>query len=280
MTSPFSAASTSLSFVTGSLVPLLPAQNARVSRRATCPPRMGRRSEKIKGRKDAQTQARTKVFARIGKTITMAAKTGGSDVISNKALADAIEAAKAVNFPKDTMEKAIARATNADQADFKASSFEAYGFGGAAIFIDVLTDNANRAAAAIRTAINKSKMKIASPGSVAFNFDRVGVVRITTESVSDADELLIAAIESGADECDLDMNDDSFYCIRTQPALLNSTRKSLEGAGYDVEIAQLEMFPKTWTDVSERDMDRNMHGIDMLNALEDVDGVYMNAKLQ
>lgn len=91
---------------------------------------MGRRSEKIKTRKEAQTRARTKVFARIGKTLTMAAKAGGPDVITNKALADAIDAAKAVNFPKDTMERAIERATSSDQADFKESSFEVYGHGG------------------------------------------------------------------------------------------------------------------------------------------------------
>lgn len=238
---------------------------------------MGRRSEKIKGRRDAQNAAKTKVFARIGKMITMAAKAGGSDTVANTALADAIEAAKAASFPKDTMEKAIARATSADQADYKESTFEAYGHGGAALYIDVLTDNANRASADIRVAVNKSKMKIASPGSVAFNFERKGVVRVLTESVEDGDELLLAAIYAGAEECDKDPNDDSVYCITTDPASLNDTRKTLEEAGYTADVAHLEMVPKSWVTISEEDMERNLDGIEMLHALEDVDGVYMNA---
>jgi transcriptional/translational regulatory protein YebC/TACO1 len=92
---------------------------------------MGRRSDKIKNRKDAQTRARTKIFARIGKMIMIAAKSGGSNLVTNKALADALDVARAASFPKETMEKAIARATSTDQADFKESSFEVYGHGGA-----------------------------------------------------------------------------------------------------------------------------------------------------
>lgn len=241
---------------------------------------MGRRSEKIKGRKDARNTARAKVFARIGKMITMAAKAGGPDIVANKALAEAIETAKAASFPKDTMEKAISRATNVDQADFKESSFEAYGHGGTAIFIDVLTDNANRAAADIRTTINKCKMKIASPGSVAFSFDRMGVVRVLAESVLDPDDLLMAAIDAGAEECEPDKDDASIYRIVTGPGSLNTARKALEVAGYAIDIAQLEMVPKTTNVVSERDMELNKKGIDMLNALEDVDGVFMNAVVE
>lgn len=238
---------------------------------------MGRRSEKIKGRKDAQNAQRAKVFARIGKMITMAAKAGGPDIVANKALADAIDAAKAASFPKDTMEKAIARATSADQADFKESSFEAYGHGGAGIFIDVLTDNTNRASADIRTALNKSKLKIASPGSVAFNFDRKGVIQVIADSVDDSDELLLAAIDAGAEECELDSIDDSLYRIITHPADLTPARKALEAIGYSIDIAQLEMIPKTYVTVSEDDMEGNLSGIEILQSLEDVDGVYMNA---
>lgn len=241
---------------------------------------MGRRSEKIKGRREAQNAAKTKVFARIGKMITMAAKAGGPDVVTNKALADAIDTGKAASFPKDTMEKAIARATNADQADYRESTFEAYGHGGAALYIDVLTDNSNRASADIRVAVNKSKMKIASPGSVAFNFDRKGVVRVLAESVEDSDELLLAAIDAGAEECDRDPNDDSVYRVITAPATLIDSRKAMERAGYNVDMAQMEMVPKTWVTISEEDMEKNLDGVDMLQALEDVDGVYMNAVVE
>eukprot|EP00177_Eucheuma_denticulatum_P008075 GFKZ01014711.1.p1 GENE.GFKZ01014711.1~~GFKZ01014711.1.p1 ORF type:complete len:282 (-),score=43.36 GFKZ01014711.1:25-750(-) len=238
---------------------------------------MGRRSEKIKGRRDAQNAAKTKVFARMGKLITMAVKAGGSDVSTNKPLADAMDAARAASYPKDNVQKAIARATSADQADYKESTFEAYGHGGAAFYIHVLTDNMNRAAADIRVAVNKSKMKIASPGSVAYNFQRKGVVRVLNEGVADADELLLAAIDGGAEECEEDANDDGVYRIVTDPAALNALRGTLQTAGYTVDMSQVEMVPKSIVTVSDADMDRNLDAIDMLNALEDVDGVYTNA---
>lgn len=206
----------------------------------------------------------------------MAAKSGGPDLIANKALADAIEAARAVSFPKDTMQKSIERATSGDQADFKASTFEAYGHGGAAIYIDVLTDNSNRAAADIRTAVNKSGMKVASPGSVAFNFERRGVIRIPKASVKDEDELLMDSIDAGAEECEIDPADESFFRIIAQPTDFNGMMKGLKEKGYEFELPQVEMIPKTWVEVGEDDMDLNMVGVDALQALDDVDGVYIN----
>lgn len=240
---------------------------------------MGRRSEKIKSRKDANNAARTKVFARIGKMITMAAKAGGPDLIANRALADAIETAKAASFPKDTMEKAIARATSADQADFKESSFEAYGPSGAATFITVLTDNANRAAADIRTALNKAHFKIAEPGSVAFNFTRTGVLRIPTDAVSDPDELLLAAIDAGADECEPDPADPATFRILVPPVALLPAARALRAADFQVDLAQLEMVPRATVALGPEDWAANQRGVEQLHELEDVDGVFTNAVL-
>lgn len=274
-----------MAFVTGLLAPRLCFSNQRSLATTTARPQtrhaqvrvyMGRRSDKIKNRKDAQTLARTKIFARIGKQITMAAKAGGPDIVANKALAHAIDAGKAANFPRDTMEKAIARATSTDQADFKPSSFEAYGHGGVAIYIDVLTDNSNRAAADIRAAINKNKIKVASPGSVAFNFDRKGVIRIPAESVEDEDQLLMDAGDAGAEECELDPADDATYRVTTDPSDLNYMQKKLGEAGYDVQLSQIEMVPKSTIEVSDDDMDSNLTAAEALQSLEDVDGVYMN----
>jgi YebC/PmpR family DNA-binding regulatory protein len=197
-------------------------------------------------------------------------------LLTNKALADAIDLAKAASFPKDTMERAIARATNKDQADFKESSFEVYGHGGCGIFIDVLTDNANRAAADIRTIVNKQKMKIGSPGSVAFNFERMGVVRILAKNVSDADELLMAALDADANECELDPFDDEQYRVCVPMEGLQTTRRSLVSAGYSVESAHLEMIPKALTDVSEHDAEKNLAAIELLEDLDDVDAVVSN----
>lgn len=196
--------------------------------------------------------------------------------MTNKPLADAVELAKAASFPKDTMERAIARATNKDQADFKESSFEVYGHGGCGIYIDVLTDNSNRAAADIRTIVNKQKMKIGSPGSVAFNFERLGVVRVLAEDVADPDELLMAALDAEADECEPDPFDDEQYRVCVAMGGLQRVTKSLKQAGYKIESAHLEMIPKTLTDVSERDSQRNLVAIEMLEDLDDVDAVSTN----
>lgn len=216
------------------------------------------------------------IFARIGKQITIAAKAGGPDLESNKALKDAVDAAKAASFPKDTMDRAIARATNKDQADFKESSFEVYGHGGCGIYIDVLTDNLNRAAADIRTLVNKQKMKVASPGSVAFNFERMGVVRVLTENVEDPDELLMAALDGDATECDLDPDDPEQYRITAPMEGLQTTRDAVKQAGYTLESAQLEMIPKATMDVSDRDFEKNFVAVEMLEDLDDVDAVATN----
>lgn len=266
-------------FLTGALAPVLPSVARHGRPHCAIGPGgiyMGRRSEKIKGRKEAQTKARTKVFARVGKMITMAVKAGGADTIANKALADALDAAKAVSFPKDTIEKAIARASNTDQADFKESSFEVYGHGGVGIFVDILTDNVNRASADIRTVVNKNKMKIASPGSVAFNFDRRGVVRVEAEHVDDEDSLLTAAMEGGADECEQDPADESVFRVITQPSGLADARRAVQDAGYSIVSAQIEMVPKTLVSIEGDDAERNLRGIELLEELDDVDAVYCN----
>ncbi|KAI0559551.1 Transcriptional regulator [Gracilaria domingensis] len=274
---------TSAAFAPSALGSFTPPCHSRFARKCSRTPAnvyMGRRSEKIKHRKDAQSQAKAKVFARVGKMITMAAKQGGPDVVGNRALAEAIDAAKRVKFPKDTMEKAIARATSPDQAEYKKSSFEAYGHGGAAIYIDVLTDNPNRAAADIRTAINKSKFKIASPGSVAFNFERMGKIHVSKDCVQDEDDLFMAAVDAGAEECDVDPDDVSMYRILTDATALYDVQKALGGAGFQIELAQLAMVPKTVVTVSEEDMEKNMDGVDMIQSVEDVDDVFINATLE
>lgn len=256
------------------LAPRLPTPHARPLHRT--PVCMGRRSAKIANRKEKQTRARTKVFARIGKRITIAAKAGGADVETNRPLAAALDEARLANFPKDTMERAIARATNADQADFRESSFEVYGHAGVGIFVAVLTDNVNRAAADIRTVVTRNGLKVASPGSVAFNFERKGVVRVPKEAVEDEDELLLAAVEAGADECEPDPADEGMFRIVVGAAGVAEARRSLKEAGYAAESAEMEMVPKAMVEVAEEDAELNYKAIELLEDLDDVDGVYCN----
>jgi transcriptional/translational regulatory protein YebC/TACO1 len=147
------------------------------------------------------------------------------------------------------------------------------------MFVDVLTDNSNRAAADIRKIVNKAGMKIGSPGSVAFNFDRLGVCRVLGENIEDADELLMAAIDAGAEECELDPLDDRVYRIITAMDSLQNTRDALKAAGIKIESAELEMVPKTLADVSDCDADLNLAAIDKLEGCDDVDAVFCNMSL-
>lgn len=144
----------------------------------------------------------------------------------------------------------------------------------------MLTDNQNRAAADIRAIVNKAKMKVGSIGSVGFNFERMGVCRIMAESIEDEDELLMAAIDAGADECELDPLDDSQFRVCVAVEGLQDTTRGLRDAGYTVESAHLEMIPKTCIEVTEQDGEANMSVIEALEDLGDVDAVATNMLFQ
>lgn len=254
---------------------------------ATTPLSMGRRSEKIAGRKGKQDRAKTKAYARIGKTLIAAIKSGGStDPVANRPLAEALAAAAAANFPKENIERAFERANSTDQADFKTSSFEVYGSGGVGLLVDVWTDNSNRASADIRQAVGKAGMKVASVGSVAFNFDRKGVVEVGGEAGdAAAEEVLMAAIDAGAEECEwvawtADEVEDGAtdgggrYVLSTDGGDLMAVKAAMADAGHPVLRAELEMVPRVTVDVSDDDRVANERGVEALEDLDDVDAVW------
>ncbi|GAB0493245.1 hypothetical protein MMPV_004521 [Pyropia vietnamensis] len=248
---------------------------------------MGRRSEKIANRKGKQDRAKTKAYARIGKMLIAAIKSGGStDPVANRPLAEALAAATAANFPKENIERAFERANSTDQADFKTSSFEVYGAGGVGLLVDVWTDNSNRASAEIRQAVGKAGMKIASIGSVAFNFDRKGVVEVGAEAGdAAAEEVLMAAIDAGAEECEwtawtADEVEDGApdgggrYVLSTDGGDLMTVKTAMADAGYPILRAELEMVPRMTVDVSDEDRLVNERGVEALEDLDDVDAVW------
>ncbi|KAJ8906058.1 hypothetical protein NDN08_002557 [Rhodosorus marinus] len=234
---------------------------------------MGRRSEKIKGRKEKQDRAKVKVYARIGKLITAAVKSGGAEAETNKGLADVLELARASNVPKDNVERAIQRAASKDQADYKESTFEVYGHGGVGIIVDVLTDNNNRAASEIRAVVNKHNLKIASPGSVGFNFDRKGVIRIRSELIEDFDEFFLEAAEAGAEDC---LMEDEICTVITEVQNFDAVRKVLIASGLSVDSSALELIPKTTVTIEDADADKNTTAIELLEDIDDVDAVFSN----
>ncbi|CAN0243021.1 unnamed protein product, partial [Discosporangium mesarthrocarpum] len=162
---------------------------------------MGRRAEKIAKTKGKEDARRGKVFARMGKKIIMAVKTGGPSEESNKLLADTLRECKTLNVPKDNIARAIKRATEGSQGDFKEAVYEAYGHGGAGLVVSALTDNPNRAVADIKVVFKKHDLKPAAQGSVLFQFSKRG--RIEVEGKVDEEKVIEMAIESDVEDVEV-----------------------------------------------------------------------------
>jgi len=222
-----------------------------------------------KGRSDAK---KGKVFSSITKEIISSVKLGGPDPKSNTRLRLAIQKARAANMPNDNVERNIKKASSADQADFEEVLYEIYGFGGVGILVEVLTDNKNRAASEIRIATNKKGGNIATPGSVAFNFDRKGVIKMEKEHAIE-DELFMAATEAGADDFEVS---EELYLVITGPTELYNVKEAVDALGFKTDEANLEMLPKTTVACDEETITSNMALIDWLEELDDVDTVYHN----
>jgi YebC/PmpR family DNA-binding regulatory protein len=229
----------------------------------------------IKHRKGKADVLKGKLFSRVTKEIISAVKQGGSDPKTNPKLRFALQKARTVNLPNDNIERNIKKASSADQADFSEVAYELYGYGGVGIIALVLTDNKNRAASDIRIATNKKGGTIANPGSVAFNFDRKGVIEILKKHV-DEDTLFLVVTEAGAE--DFESEEDSYF-ITTPPDKLFVVKDKLDQLGVACESAELQMLPKTVVGCDAANQKLNEELIDYLENLDDVDAVYHNMKL-
>src|SRR5581483_11616093 len=167
----------------------------------------------IKHRKGRADAIKGKIFSRLVKEIISAVKQGGPDPKSNSKLRLVIQKAREANLPNENIERNIKKATSADQADYTEMTYELYGYGGVGIIAEVMTDNKNRIASEMRIATNKRGGTIASPGAVAFNFDRKGIIHIAKQNVEE-ESLFLAATDAGAD--DFEASEDSFI-ITTNP---------------------------------------------------------------
>lgn len=229
----------------------------------------------IKYRKERADKLKGKLFSRITKEIISSVRLGGPDPKSNTRLRLALQKAKAANLPNDNVQRNIKKASSPDQADFTEASYEIYGHGGVGIIVEALTDNKNRTASDMRIAINKKGGTIASPGAVAFNFDRKGILQVLKKNAPE-EALFLAASECGAE--DFEVAGD-LYLITSAPDELNQVKEKLVAAGYPVEAADLEMIPKNMVECGPEDAKANFELIDWLENLDDVDAVYHNMKL-
>jgi YebC/PmpR family DNA-binding regulatory protein len=237
-------------------------------------PLYGRRSAKIaatKGRADAK---KAKLYARYGKKIIMAVKAGGPDEGANTTLRDVIKEAKDANVPIANIDRAIKRGSENDAADFKESLFEAYGKGGAGLMITVLSDNANRASSEVKSAINKSGLTVASPGSVAFNFERMGA--IVCEEEVDEDLVLEAAMEADVDDAEVVQGDDGEWLVLTDPKQTTQLKAALMAQGVKCGESALIYHPNNYVELSEEDAEINDAAIERIEALDDVDSIAHN----
>ena len=228
----------------------------------------------IKHRKERADAKKGKVFSRITKEIISAVKQGGADAKNNPKLRLALQKAKDANLPNDNIERNIKKAASSDQADYVEMTYEMYGHGGVGLIIDLMTDNKNRTASDMRIATNKRGGSIAAPGAVAYNFDRKAILHITKKG--SFDNFFEIVIDVGAE--DLEEVDDLFI-VTASPDQLYEVKDQIQSRGYVVEEANLEMIPKVLVEVSEENKQANLALIEWLEALEDVDAVYHNMKM-
>jgi YebC/PmpR family DNA-binding regulatory protein len=227
----------------------------------------------IKHKKAIVDARRGKLFTKLARAITTAAKEGGGDPVGNAALALAIQKAKDASMPKDNIERAIAKGTGAgaDAENWEAVLYEGYGPGGVALLIEALTDNRNRTGSEVRHLLSKHGGNLGEPGSVNYLFDRKGVVVVSAEKYSEDD--LMPAIEAGAE--DIEQDDDVFEVLAA-PSDFQAVRAALEEAGIELQSADLTYRPQTRVELDEEGLTKLKKLLDALDDNDDVGEVHAN----
>ena len=221
---------------------------------------------------------RSKLFAKLIKNIEVAARTGGGDLNGNPTLYDAVQRAKKTSVPNDNIDRAVKRGSGAEAggSDWQTIMYEGYGPGGVAFLVECLTDNKNRAAMEVRTALARSGGSLADPGSVAYLFSRKGIVIVDKtqdqRKVSE-DDVLAAVLEAGAE----DVNDhgDTFEVV-SEAGELVTVRKALQAAGIDYESADVAFVPSTQVELDAESARKVFRLIDALEDSDDVQNIYAN----
>jgi YebC/PmpR family DNA-binding regulatory protein len=221
---------------------------------------------------------RGKLFAKLIKNIEVAARTGGGDPAANPTLFDAIQKAKKTSVPNDNIDRAVKRGSGAEAggADWQTIMYEGYGPSGVAFLVECLTDNKNRAAMEVRTALTRSGGSIADPGSVSYLFSRKGVVLVNKQQDGrelGEDDVLDAVLDAGAEE--VNDNGDTWEVV-TDPSDLVAVRTALQTAGIDYESADMSFVPSTQIELDVDGAKRVFRLIDALEDSDDVQNVYAN----
>ena len=227
----------------------------------------------IKRKKAAVDAKRGKVFTTLIKEITIAAKEAGGDADSNPRLRQAVSSARDANMPQDNIKRAIMKGTGElPGVTYEECTYEGFGPGGVAIFMEVLTDNKNRTVAEIRHLITKYGGNLGENGSVSWMFDKKGQIVISKVGQNE-DNLFEDSINAGAE--DFDSDEDSFI-VKTDPIEMMSIRTALEGTGYSIDSAKVEMLPKNLHKIEKNQSEKAMVLLDAIEDHEDIKSVYTN----
>ncbi len=230
----------------------------------------------IQHRKKAQDAKRGKLFTKLIREITVAARIGGPDTGANPRLRAAVDNALGNNMPKDTVERAIKRGAGAGEGDnYEEVRYEGYGPGGVAVMVDCMTDNRNRTVAEVRHAFTKCNGNLGTDGSVAYLFTQSGV--LSYPKGADEDTIMEAALEAGAE--DILTNDDGSIDVLVTPDEFVTVKEAMVESGHEPEIAEITQRASTNVAVDLDDAQRMIRLLEMLEDLDDVQNVYSNADI-
>ena len=230
----------------------------------------------IQHRKGRQDEKRGKAWTRVIREIMVAARLGGGDASANPRLRLAIEKAKAVNLPVETVKRNIDKATgNLEGVNYEEIRYEGYGIGGAAIIVDCMTDNRVRTVAEVRHAFSKYGGNMGTEGSVAFQFKHCG--QLVFAPGTSEDKVMEVALDAGAD--DVIAGDDGSIEVLTPPTDFEAVKNALEAAGLKPEVAEVTMRAENTVELSGGDAERMQKLLDVIEELDDVQGVYHNAEI-
>ena len=225
----------------------------------------------IKHRKGRQDAARGKLFGKLAKAIEVAARDGGGNPEFNPTLATAIEKAKGASMPNDNIDRAVKRGTGeVEGAIYEEMYYEGYGPAGVALYVQVLTDNRNRAASDVRSTFTRHNGNLGEPGSVGYLFSQKGVILVTGYE----DEVILLALDAGAE--DVRDGGEGLLEVVTEASAMRPVRDALEDGGVDVESADVTQLPSTTVPVEEKEAKSLLRLIDALDDLDDVQAVYSN----
>tara|TARA_B100000579_G_C22773538_1_gene825334 strand:- start:374 stop:1135 length:762 start_codon:yes stop_codon:yes gene_type:complete len=229
----------------------------------------------IKHKKGKADKQRSKIFSKLSKEITVAAKLGDKDPVMNPRLRSAVQAARSANMPKDNIERAIDKSTAMSGANFENLRYEGFGPNKIAVIVETLTDNKNRTASNVRTIFQKSGGSLGTQGSASHNFKQLGIIKIDKKDISE-DKIFELAIESGAEEC---VSHDEFHEIQCAFSEIYNVKKNLEKTITNFISTEIEWVPLNSLEISKDDRENVVEFLENLEDDDDVQNVYSNVNL-